>query len=113
MRSMRNEARNETEISSNVNAIEKSINDNEIETINTIGHSGNSDVDLRVDVNVDTTSIGFAILCSLLATGQMNNEEFQIAVKKLEELTNRKSGNFLGRDDNNITNVRLYNPKRR
>lgn len=103
---------NEAELSADVKAIEKSINENENDLINSIGHSGNSDVDLKVDINVDTTSIGFAILCSLLATGQMNKEEFQVAVKKLEELTNRKSGNFLGRDDNSITNVRLFQPRK-
>jgi hypothetical protein len=38
------------------------------ENINTIGQSGNSDVDVHVDVHVDTTPIAFAILTSLLAT---------------------------------------------
>jgi hypothetical protein len=103
----------ETELRTNVNSNEKSIIDNDNDSINSIGHSGNSDVDLKVDVNIDTTPIGFAILCSLLATGQMNNEQFQISVQKLEELTNRKMSNFSGHDFNNLTNVRLFDLKRK
>jgi hypothetical protein len=102
----------ETELRTHVNSNKKSIIDNDNDSINSIGHSGNSDVDLKVDVNIDTTPIGFAILCSLLATGQMNNEQFQISVQKLEELTNRKMNNFAGHDFNDLTNVRLFNLKR-
>ncbi|WP_256241582.1 hypothetical protein [Bacillus sp. V3B] len=102
----------EAELRTHVNSNEKSIIKNDNDSINSIGHSGNSDVDLKVDINVDTTPIGFAILCSLLATEQMNNEQFQISIQKLEELTNRKMSNFSGRDFNNLTNVRLFNLKR-
>ncbi len=73
-----------------------------------IGQSGNSDVDLKIDVHVDTIAIGYAILCSLLATKQMDNEEFKLAVRKLEELT-RKS--YYGKDTNNLSNVKLFNKK--
>lgn len=73
-----------------------------------IGQSGNSDVDLKIDVHVDTIAIGYAILCSLLATKQMDNDEFKMAVRKLEELT-RKT--YYGRDTNNLSNVRLFNNK--
>ncbi len=73
-----------------------------------IGQSGNSDVDLKIDVHVDTIAIGYAILCSLLATKQMDNEEFKMAVRKLDELT-RKS--YYGKDTNELSNVRLFNKK--
>ncbi|MCM3767310.1 hypothetical protein [Neobacillus niacini] len=56
------------------------------EILNSINKSGNSDVDVRVDVHVDTTPIAFAILCSLLATKQMNNDEFEEAVERLRNL---------------------------
>jgi ABC-type transporter Mla MlaB component len=75
---------------------------------NEVGQSGNSDVDLKIDVHVDTTAIGYAILCSLLATKQMDNDEFKTAVRKLEELT-RKS--FFGKDVNDLSNVKLFNKK--
>ncbi|RFU65327.1 hypothetical protein [Peribacillus glennii] len=52
-----------------------------------IGHSGNSDVDIQLNVQVDTRPIAYAILCSLLATKQMTNEEFSAAVQKMDELT--------------------------
>lgn len=90
----------------------KSDNKNDNENINTIGNSGNSDIDMNLEVHIDNTAIGFAILCTLLATGQMNEREFQTSVKKLEELTNQKMSNFSGYDINNPSNVRLYNPKR-
>ncbi|WP_056683360.1 hypothetical protein [Cytobacillus solani] len=87
-------------------------NDNDNDNINSIGNSGNSDIDMNLEVYIDNSAIGFAILCSLLATGQMNESEFQKSVKKLEELTNKKMSNFSGYDINNPSNVRLYNPKR-
>ncbi|SHT26976.1 Uncharacterised protein [Mycobacteroides abscessus subsp. abscessus] len=52
-----------------------------------IGHSGNSDVDVHVNIEVDTRPIAYAVLCSLLATKQLSQIEFETAVKKLEELT--------------------------
>ncbi|EKN67709.1 hypothetical protein M670_00314 [Schinkia azotoformans MEV2011] len=73
-----------------------------------VGQSGNSDVDLKIDVHVDTTAIGYAILCSLLATKQMDNDEFNKAVRKLEEMT-RKT--FFGKDVNDPSNVKLFNKK--
>ncbi|MED3837715.1 Uncharacterised protein [Niallia circulans] len=85
---------------------------NDNESFNTIKSSGNSDVDLAVEVNIDTTAIGFAILCSLLATGQMTDIEFQKAVKTLEKLTKEKMGNFYGNSVNDVANAKLYNLKR-
>ena len=81
-------------------------NDNEI--ITSIGNSGNSNIDMNLEVKIDTTAIGFAILCSLLATGQMTDREFQKAVAKLEKLTKEKMSNFYGRDLNNPSNAKLY-----
>lgn len=82
------------------------------ENINTIGQSGNSDVDVNVDVFVDTTAIAFAILTSLLATKQMTNEEFNIALRQLENLTRERDSNsfFI---PNDVSNVRLYTKNRR
>ncbi|PLT31395.1 hypothetical protein [Peribacillus deserti] len=55
-----------------------------------VSHSGNSDVDVNLNVQVDTTAIAYALLCSMLATKQMTEKEFDIAVKKLEGLTDGK-----------------------
>lgn len=93
----------------NINFEEEDIESNEIIknlNSNSIRQSGNSDVDVKVNVYVDTTAIGYAILCSLLATKQMSKEEFKAAVRSLEELT-RKS--FLGQGTNDPSKVRLYN----
>lgn len=84
----------------------------ENENKNSIDHSGNSDVDVKVDVHVDTTAIGFALLCSLLATKQMNNEEFEEAVRRLENLTNQKESIFSAKDVNNLSNVRPFMRRR-
>lgn len=75
-----------------------------------IRQSGNSDVD--VSVQVDTTPIAFAMLCSLLATKQLSNEEFESAVRKLEELTSNKKYHSL-RENNDISKAKLFNERRR
>ena len=108
---IRSENDNDNDTRSNIDNHIRNKNVNE--NINSIGHSGNSDIDMNVEVNVDTTAIGFAILCSLLATGQMTDRQFNDAVSKLEELTREKMSNFYGNDRNDTSGVRLYNPKKR
>ncbi|MFJ6412290.1 hypothetical protein ACIQLG_05780 [Terribacillus saccharophilus] len=49
-----------------------------------IAHSGNSDVDVIVEVN--TMPIAYAMLCSLRATKQISEHEFEDAVNKLKKL---------------------------
>jgi len=83
------------------------------ENINNIGQSGNSDVDVHVDVHVDTTAIAFAILTSLLATKQMTEEEFNIAVRRLENLTQGRDQNITSFIPNNVSNVKLFSNKKR
>lgn len=73
-----------------------------------VGQSGNSDVDVKIDVHVDTIAIGYAILCSLLATKQMDNDEFKTAVRELEKLTRK---NFIGKGINDLSNVKIFNKK--
>jgi predicted negative regulator of RcsB-dependent stress response len=78
------------------------------ENINTIGQSGNSDVDVQVDVFVDTTPIAFAILTSLLATKQLTVEEFNEAVRRLENLTQDRDFNATSFIPNNVSDVKLF-----
>jgi hypothetical protein len=54
----------------------------------TIGRSGNSDVDVTIDI--DTTAIAYAMLCSLFATDRLNSQEFDKAVKKFDSLMKKK-----------------------
>ncbi|MBP3040801.1 hypothetical protein J9303_15020 [Bacillaceae bacterium Marseille-Q3522] len=103
----------EARLRAQARAKDESIIENENKNVNSIGHSGNADVDLKVDVNIDTTAIGFAILSSLLATGQMSEEAFQIAVQRLEALTNKRMDSYFGHDENNVANVRIFNKKRK
>lgn len=49
-----------------------------------VAHSGNSDVDVIVEVN--TMPIAYAMLCSLRATNQLSQHEFEDAIKKLKNL---------------------------
>src|SRR4051812_10759770 len=83
------------------------------ENINTIGQSGNSDVDVRVDVHVDTTPIAFAILTSLLATKQMTVGEFDESVRRLENLIHGKGFNVTSLIPNNVTDVKLFTRSKR
>ncbi|MEH7246028.1 hypothetical protein V7114_04445 [Neobacillus niacini] len=78
------------------------------ENINTIGQSGNSDVDVQVEVFVDTTPIAFAILTSLLATKQLSVEEFNEAVRRLEDLTQDRDFNGTSFLPNNVSDVKLF-----
>ncbi|MEH7114850.1 hypothetical protein V7124_21190 [Neobacillus niacini] len=78
------------------------------ENINTIGQSGNSDVDVQVEVFVDTTPIAFAILTSLLATKQLSVEEFNEAVRRLENLTQDRDFNGTSFLPNNVSDVKLF-----
>lgn len=56
-----------------------------------IGHSGNSDVDLTV--NIDTKAIAYSMLCSLYAKGDLNEEELENAIRKLDSLIERDKKN--------------------
>jgi hypothetical protein len=60
---------------------------NKLETI--IGHSGNSDVDLVVNVDIDTKAIAYGMLCSLYAKGELTEQELEQAVRKLDKLIER------------------------
>jgi hypothetical protein len=54
-----------------------------------IGHSGNSDVDLVVNIDIDTKAIAYSILCSLHAKGELNEQELENAIQKLDSLIER------------------------
>lgn len=45
------------------------------------------------------------MLCSLLATKQLSNQEFETAVRKLEELTRNNRTNTTNREKNEISKV--------
>ncbi|MEH7354659.1 hypothetical protein V7150_13955 [Neobacillus drentensis] len=83
------------------------------ENTNSIGQSGNSDVDIQIDVHVDTTAIAFAILCSLLATKQMNNVEFEEAVERLQNLNSRENYRYKLDDPNDLSNVKIFKRNRK
>lgn len=91
------------------------INEHDIQSIEScIKESGNSDVDVNVQIQVDTKPIAFAILCSLLATKQMSNEEFELAILRLEKLTsemNTPIEKFHSNENNDVANAQLYNYK--
>ncbi|HWO74972.1 MAG TPA: hypothetical protein VNM69_03520 [Bacillus sp. (in: firmicutes)] len=54
-----------------------------------VRQSGNSDVDVNVNVNVDTRAIAYALLISMHERKQLSSEEFNSAVRKLDELIER------------------------
>lgn len=81
--------------------------------INSIERSGNSDVDIQIDVHVDTTPIAFAILCSLLATKQMNNLEFEEAVSRLQNLNFNENFSYSLNSPNDPSTAKIYKRNRR
>ncbi|OCA82429.1 hypothetical protein A8F94_21235 [Bacillus sp. FJAT-27225] len=81
----RQEINNHDEDSQRLESVSKDTNENNA----AIGHSGNSKVDVKVNVQIDTKAIAYALLCSSLAKNEMTNDEFSFAVRKLEELLNK------------------------
>jgi hypothetical protein len=62
-----------------------------IENNASVNRSGNSDVDVNVNVEVDTTAIAYAMACFMFVTGQLNNNEFNQMINKLDDLIERKN----------------------
>lgn len=54
-----------------------------------VAHSGNSKVDVNVEVHVDVTPIAFAMLYSLLADQILTEEGFNLALQRLEKFTKK------------------------
>lgn len=50
-----------------------------------VSQSGNSDVNINIDIQIDVKPIAFAYLYSLLASQQISNEDFEKAIKRLNE----------------------------
>ncbi|KAB2333956.1 hypothetical protein [Bacillus mesophilum] len=61
--------------------------ENNLKTV--IERSGNSDVDLTVNVDIDTTPIAYGILCSIFAKGDLTELELEKAIQKLDHLIDR------------------------
>ncbi|AWG44270.1 hypothetical protein BEH_25115 (plasmid) [Priestia filamentosa] len=76
-----------------------------------INRSGNSDVDVTVEVEIDTTPIAFAMLYSLLTSKQMSTEEFELAIQRLKSLNNRRQPFHYGRGINNTDKARFFYPR--
>jgi hypothetical protein len=54
-----------------------------------IGNSGNSDVDLTVNVDIDVKPIAYGIICSEYAKGNINEQDLERAIQKLDSLIER------------------------
>lgn len=50
-----------------------------------VSQSGNSDVKIHINIQIDVKPIAFAYLYSLLAGQQISNEDFEQAIKRLKE----------------------------
>ncbi|GIO26364.1 hypothetical protein [Ornithinibacillus bavariensis] len=72
----------------------------------TVGKSGNSDVDITIDI--DTTAIAYAMLCSLYATNRLNSKEFDLAIRKFDSLMERKERRPI-KYNNDASSPKLYN----
>ena len=82
--------------------------DNELKRTE-VENSGNSDVDIHVIVEMDTKPIAYAMLCSLLATKQINHKEFNIALKTLEGLIKKDEKIRPSDRDRGVSKVKLFN----
>ncbi|MBD1381022.1 hypothetical protein [Metabacillus arenae] len=80
--------------------------DERISNTSHMNNSGNSDVDVNVNVLVDVMPIAYAILCSSLAKNEMSIQEFDKAIQKLEELTKKNNRPKTIYDENDIKKVK-------
>jgi hypothetical protein len=62
---------------------------NESQGKSLIKNSGNSDVDLNIQIDIETKSIAYAMLCSQYAKGDLSEFEFEKAIEKLNEVIER------------------------
>ena len=67
------------------------LNENQIRSL--IKNSGNSDVDLNIQIDIETKSIAYAMLCSQFAKGDLSEFELEKAIKKLNEVIERDKKN--------------------
>ena len=99
-----------------IHSFNRVANKDPVNSHSTIAGSGNSDVDIHINIEMDTRPIGYAMLCSLLATKQISNEDFEHALLKWEQLSKqKKKESFLPtkRDINsNVPGLRLFGPTR-
>ncbi|MGD6819168.1 hypothetical protein [Metabacillus sp. 84] len=76
----------------------------ELVQLASVSHSGNSDVD--VSVNVDTMPIAFALMYNMYASNQMSKQQFDEGIKKLKAF---QSGNKPPRPDKSVLDsVKFY-----
>lgn len=75
-----------------------------------VGHSGNSDVDLVVNVDIDTKAIAYGMLCSIYAKGELSEQELEKAIQKLDEIIDKDKSKKKSYNDPIIINNRnLFN----
>lgn len=68
-----------------------------------INHSGNSDVDVSVNVQMDTMPIALSLLSLSLANKQISREEFEQAVEELIRINNQyKNSNSKMKGDSKV-----------
>ncbi|MFC0275033.1 hypothetical protein ACFFIX_27450 [Metabacillus herbersteinensis] len=76
--------RNKSLEENNIISEDKSLHSVENNVKSIVGHSGNANVD--VEVHIETTAIAYAMLCSMYATGSLDEREFRESVQKLDSL---------------------------
>jgi hypothetical protein len=80
--------------------------ENKLNTL--IDHSGNSDVDLVVNVDIDTKAIAYGMLCSLYAKGELNDSQLEKAIQKLDGLIERDRKKQRAKDRSGENSAKLY-----
>ena len=87
--------------------------ENQLNTL--IGHSGNSDVDLTVNIDIDTKGIAYGMLCSLYAKGELTKLELYKAIHRLDKLIERDKRKKEMKNNSVIENetIRLDSPPNR
>ncbi|MBT2756987.1 hypothetical protein [Mesobacillus foraminis] len=67
--------------------------ENSLQAQTMIGHSGNSDVDIKVNIEIETKAIAYGMLCSLYAKGDLTEQQLEKAISKLDKLIEKDREN--------------------
>lgn len=54
-----------------------------------VRNSGNSDVDLLLNIEIETKAIAYGFLCGLYAKGEISEYELEKGIRKLDSLIDR------------------------
>ncbi|MCM3584597.1 hypothetical protein M3182_02420 [Mesobacillus maritimus] len=73
-----------------------------------IRDSGNSDVDLTVNIEIETKAIAYGMMCSLFAKGELDEIQLEKAVRKLDALIDRDKNRKKNKSTSGVSRPKIF-----